>query len=138
MNKTGNGMEPPTSQSENGSDDDSLLSMDDDHSQSTGIAPGPAGIDDVDSQYGGKKALYAVLGSKLAVYLVLMLAAASVGTITWILTNNEETSTFEGEVSERTRVDNHGTPCSRYCKRLFVRSKRMGLTWLGSTCLGLT
>jgi hypothetical protein len=109
--------EASTGMSDNGSDDDSLLSMEEEQSQSTGIAPGPAGIDDVATQYGGKKALYAVLGSKVAVYLVLIMAAASVGGITWYLTTNEERSSFKGEVRDVSSIR------GLFCADMYTRSR---------------
>lgn len=39
-----------------------------------------------------------ILCSKVTVYLVLLLAAASVGTVTWYLTKGDEVVSFESEV----------------------------------------
>lgn len=45
-----------------------------------------------------KTDMYAIICSKVTVYIVLLLAAASVGTVTWILTSGDEVSSFESEV----------------------------------------
>jgi hypothetical protein len=89
----------PTGLSENSSDADSLASFEDDRSLSTGIMPGSSDLAEESTPI-AKKEMYAVLCSKVTVYIVLLLAAASVGTITWFLTTNDEISSFKGEVSE--------------------------------------
>lgn len=46
----------------------------------------------------------AIFCSKIVVYVVLLMAAASVGTVTWYLTNDDETSSFESEVRPQGEV----------------------------------
>jgi hypothetical protein len=84
-----------TGVSEAVSDDDSLLSYDQDKSRST--AQGGAKNDE-EYSYGGRKAIF---GSKIAVYIVLLMAATSLGAITWVKTKGEDVSSFESEVCSK-------------------------------------
>jgi hypothetical protein len=79
-------------------DDDSLLSSDDCSAAATSLH-GSKKKEDTAVEYKNKTEEYAVLGMKWTVYFVLFVAAAALGFVTFILTEKEEMSTFEGEVS---------------------------------------
>jgi hypothetical protein len=80
-------------------DDESLLSSDDDCSTTVTSLHGSRNKAGTAVEYENKTEEYAVLGMKWTVYFVLFIAAAAVGFVTFILTEKDEKSTFEGEVS---------------------------------------
>lgn len=68
---------------------------------SVGPSESPKGKDMRKSQPSFRKRgdMFAIICSKVTVYTVLVLAAATVGAVTWYVTKSEEVASFESEVS---------------------------------------